>query len=84
MGGAALRTGGFLLARAAAPGAAVCSPLPAACIVQSAMACLLFKPISYLKSNAAEVLLRLAERREPLVITQNGEAQGCAAGCGIV
>ena len=33
------------------------------------------KPISYLKANAAEVLLQLAERREPLVITQNGEAK---------
>ena len=33
------------------------------------------KPISYLKANAAEVLLRLAEQREPLVITQNGEAK---------
>ena len=33
------------------------------------------KPISYLKANAAEVLTRLAERREPLVITQNGEAK---------
>lgn len=33
------------------------------------------KPISYLKANAAEVLERLAERREPLVITQNGEAK---------
>ena len=33
------------------------------------------KPISYLKANAAEVLHRLAERREPLVITQNGEAK---------
>ena len=33
------------------------------------------KPISYLKANAAEVLRRLAERREPLVITQNGEAK---------
>ncbi len=33
------------------------------------------KPISYLKANAAEVLLRLAETREPLVITQNGEAR---------
>jgi prevent-host-death family protein len=33
------------------------------------------KPISYLKANAAEVLARLAERREPLVITQNGEAK---------
>lgn len=33
------------------------------------------KPISYLKANAADVLLDLAERREPLVITQNGEAK---------
>lgn len=33
------------------------------------------KPISFLKANAAEVLLDLAERREPLVITQNGEAK---------
>ena len=33
------------------------------------------KPISYLKANAAEVLLQLNERREPLVITQNGEAK---------
>ncbi len=33
------------------------------------------KPISYLKANAAEVLTRLAERREPLIITQNGEAK---------
>jgi prevent-host-death family protein len=33
------------------------------------------KPISYLKANAAEVLLQLAECREPMVITQNGEAR---------
>ena len=33
------------------------------------------KPISYLKANAAEVLTRLAEQREPLVISQNGEAK---------
>ncbi len=33
------------------------------------------KPISYLKANAAQVLLDLAERREPMVITQNGEAK---------
>jgi len=33
------------------------------------------KPISYLKAHAAEVLARLAEKREPLVITQNGEAK---------
>ncbi len=33
------------------------------------------KPISYLKANAAEVLERLAESREPMLITQNGEAR---------
>lgn len=33
------------------------------------------KPISYLKANAAEILADLAERREPLLITQNGEAK---------
>lgn len=33
------------------------------------------KPISYLKANAAEVLLQLAQHREPLLITQNGEAR---------
>ncbi|MDT8399735.1 MAG: type II toxin-antitoxin system Phd/YefM family antitoxin [Pseudomonadales bacterium] len=33
------------------------------------------KPISYLKANAAEVLTRIAEQREPLIITQNGEAK---------
>ncbi len=33
------------------------------------------KPISYLKANAAEVLIQLADQREPMVITQNGEAK---------
>jgi prevent-host-death family protein len=33
------------------------------------------KPISYLKANAAEILTRLAEQRQPMVITQNGEAK---------
>ena len=33
------------------------------------------KPISYLKANAAEMLATLGEQREPLVITQNGEAK---------
>ena len=33
------------------------------------------KPISYLKANAAKVLSHLTEHREPLVITQNGEAK---------
>ena len=33
------------------------------------------KPISYLKANAAEILLDLAEQRQPMVITQNGEAK---------
>jgi prevent-host-death family protein len=33
------------------------------------------KPISHFKANAAEVLTQLAENREPLIITQNGEAK---------
>ena len=33
------------------------------------------KPISYLKANAAEVLTRLTEQREPMIITQDGEAK---------
>lgn len=33
------------------------------------------KPISYLKAHAAEIVRELRERREPLVITQNGEAR---------
>ena len=33
------------------------------------------KPISDLITNAAEVLTHLAERREPMVITHNGEAK---------
>jgi len=33
------------------------------------------KPISYLKANAAEVLAQMTLDREPLVITQNGEAK---------
>ncbi|MBC7507066.1 MAG: type II toxin-antitoxin system Phd/YefM family antitoxin [Sandarakinorhabdus sp.] len=33
------------------------------------------KPISFIKANAAQVLIDLADRREPMVITQNGEAK---------
>jgi prevent-host-death family protein len=33
------------------------------------------KPISYLKANAAEVLAQLTAQREPMLITQNGEAR---------
>jgi len=33
------------------------------------------KPISYLKANAAQVLALLSANREPLLITQNGEAK---------
>jgi prevent-host-death family protein len=33
------------------------------------------RSVSYLKAHAAEVLRDLAERQEPLVITQNGEAR---------
>jgi len=32
------------------------------------------KPISYFKANAAEIIRDLAEVREPMIITQNGEA----------
>ena len=33
------------------------------------------KPISYLKSHAADIVKTLSDTREPLVITQNGEAK---------
>jgi len=33
------------------------------------------KPISYLKAHAAEIVRELGKKREPLVITQNGEAK---------
>ena len=33
------------------------------------------KPISYLKAHAADIVRELAEKREPLAITQNGEAK---------
>jgi prevent-host-death family protein len=33
------------------------------------------KPISYFKSNAAEVLKRINETHNPMIITQNGEAR---------
>jgi len=33
------------------------------------------KPISYLKSHAAEIIRDIAETREPMLITQNGEAK---------
>ena len=33
------------------------------------------KPISYLKAHAAEIVRKLGDKREPLVITQNGEAK---------
>lgn len=32
------------------------------------------KPISYFKDNAAKAIAELRETREPLIITQNGEA----------
>lgn len=32
------------------------------------------KPISYLKSHAAQIVKELGESRRPMVITQNGEA----------
>lgn len=33
------------------------------------------KPISYLKAHAAEIVRTLGQNREPLIITQNGEAK---------
>jgi len=33
------------------------------------------KPISYLKSHAAEIVKDISESREPMLITQNGEAK---------
>jgi len=33
------------------------------------------RPISYLKAHAAEIIRNLAEQREPMIITQNGEAR---------
>ncbi|WP_304224775.1 type II toxin-antitoxin system Phd/YefM family antitoxin [Gracilinema caldarium] len=33
------------------------------------------KPISYLKTNAAEMMKYVNENRNPIIITQNGEAK---------
>ena len=33
------------------------------------------KPISYLKSHAAEIIKDISESRQPMLITQNGEAK---------
>lgn len=33
------------------------------------------KPISYLKAHAAEIVRGLGDKREPLIITQNGQAK---------
>ncbi len=33
------------------------------------------KSISYLKAHASDIVLQVQERREPFVITQNGEAK---------
>ena len=33
------------------------------------------KPISYLKSHTAEIVKDISESRQPLLITQNGEAK---------
>jgi prevent-host-death family protein len=33
------------------------------------------KPISYLKAHAADIVRNLGDQREPLIITQNGEAK---------
>lgn len=33
------------------------------------------KPISYLNANVTEVMIKLAESRSPMIITQNGKAR---------
>ena len=33
------------------------------------------KPISYIKTNAAEMMKYVQERKNPIIITQNGEAK---------
>jgi len=33
------------------------------------------KPISYIKANAAEMMKYVNERKNPIIITQNGEAK---------
>lgn len=33
------------------------------------------RPISYLKANTAEIVRQLGEVKEPMIITQNGEAK---------
>ena len=33
------------------------------------------KPISYVKTHTAEILKQIAEKKSPVVITQNGEAK---------
>ena len=33
------------------------------------------KPISYLKAHAADIVRQLSEHKQPLIITQNGEAR---------
>ena len=38
------------------------------------------KPISYLKAHAAEIVRELADRQEPIIITQNGEAKAVMQG----
>ncbi len=38
------------------------------------------KPISYLKSHAAEIIRSFPDHREPLIITQNGEAKAILQG----
>jgi len=34
------------------------------------------KPISYIKSHAADILKKINDNHRPIIITQNGEAKG--------
>jgi antitoxin Phd_YefM of type II toxin-antitoxin system len=39
------------------------------------------KPISYFKAHAAEIIRRISENQESMVITQNGEAKDPGKSC---
>lgn len=44
-----------------------------ACMIINVQECI--KPISYIKTNAADMMNFVNDRKEPLIITQNGESR---------
>ncbi len=44
-----------------------------ACMITNVQECI--KPISYIKTNAADMMNFVNDRKEPLIITQNGESR---------